>query len=72
MTSPTFLAESLWSVDADTLLRIGIKGVILDLDNTIVDWNESWLRPEVRAWVAAAKERGLRFCLVSNALRGSA
>ena len=70
MTPPTFLAESLWSVDADTLLRIGIKGVILDLDNTIVDWNESWLRPEVRAWVAAAKERGLRFCLVSNALRG--
>lgn len=70
MTPPTFLAESLWSVDVDTLLRIGIRGVILDLDNTIVDWNESWLRPEVRAWMAAAKERGLRFCLVSNALRG--
>ena len=70
MTPPTYLAECLWSVDLDTLLRIGIRGVILDLDNTIVDWNESWLRPEVRTWMAAAQERGLRLCLVSNALRG--
>jgi hypothetical protein len=70
VTPPTFLAESLWSVDLDTLLEMGIKGVILDLDNTLVDWNESWLRPQVLQWIAAAKERGIRLCLVSNALRG--
>lgn len=70
LVTPTFLAESVWSVDLDALVRLGVRGIILDLDNTIVDWNQSWLRPEVREWVRSARERGLGLCLVSNAVRG--
>jgi len=66
---PTFLADSVWAVKLDALVRLGIRAIILDLDNTIVDWNQSWLRPQVREWVSAAQERGLGLCLVSNALR---
>ena len=68
--TPTFLADSIWCIDLEALVQRGIRGIILDLDNTIVDWNGSWLRPEVVEWVHAARARGLRLCLVSNALRG--
>ncbi len=69
--SPTFLAESVWSVDLDALARAGVRGIILDLDNTIVDWGETWIRPQVAAWVQAARDRGFQLCIVSNALRGA-
>ena len=71
LVRPTFLAEAVWAIDLDTLLRRGIRGLLLDLDNTLVDWNGSWVRPEVRAWVNAARRSGLGLCLVSNAFRGA-
>lgn len=69
--SPTYLAESVWEIDLEALARVGVRGLILDLDNTIVDWGETWVRPQVAAWVAAARAQGFRLCIVSNALRGA-
>jgi putative phosphatase len=67
---PTLMARYVWEIDQDWLWERGIRGLVLDLDNTLVEWNREELRPEVRAWVAAAQRRGLRLCLVSNAFRG--
>ncbi len=67
---PTLMARCLWEIDLDRLWEQGVRGLILDLDNTLVEWNRADLRPEVRAWVEAAQRRGLRLCLVSNAFRG--
>jgi HAD superfamily phosphatase (TIGR01668 family) len=67
---PTLLSETVWDIDLDTLWQRGIRGLILDLDNTIVDWNDTWVRPEVRDWIANARRRGLRMCVASNALKG--
>ena len=67
---PTIMAERIWEVDLEALCARGVRGLILDLDNTLVDWNAETLRPEVRVWVEEARERGLRMCLVSNAFYG--
>jgi HAD superfamily phosphatase (TIGR01668 family) len=67
---PTFLARAIWEIDAEALWDHGVRGLVLDLDNTLVDWNEEWVRPEVRAWLDAARGRGMTLCLVSNAVRG--
>jgi len=48
------------------LLGRGIRGVILDLDNTVVPWGEEEVPPAHLAWTARAKECGLKLCLVSN------
>lgn len=67
---PARMARCIWELDLDQLWEQGVRGLILDLDNTLVEWNREELRPEVRAWVEAARRRGLRLCLVSNAFRG--
>jgi hypothetical protein len=67
---PTVMVEQIWEVDLEALWERGVRGLLLDLDNTLVDWNAEELRPPVRAWVDSAKQRGLRLCLVSNALYG--
>ena len=66
---PTLLADKIWEIDLEDLSARGIRGLILDLDNTLVDWNESFLRPEVEAWLAKARAVGMRLCLASNAVR---
>jgi HAD superfamily phosphatase (TIGR01668 family) len=67
---PTVMAEKIWEVDLEALWERGVRGLLLDLDNTLVNWNAEELRPQVREWVEAAKRRGMRLCLVSNALYG--
>jgi hypothetical protein len=67
---PTLLADKIWEIVLEDLTGRGIRGLILDLDNTLVDWNESFLRPEVEVWLAKARAVGMRLCLASNAVRG--
>jgi HAD superfamily phosphatase (TIGR01668 family) len=66
---PTRLADAVWEVDLDWLASRGIRGLVLDLDNTLADWEGTRVRPEVRAWLEAARARGFGLCLASNAMR---
>lgn len=58
--------ESVYTIDLRALLARGIRGVILDLDNTLVPWGARAAPPELLAWIASGQREGLRFCIVSN------
>lgn len=64
---PTLLADAVWKVDLEDLWDRGIRGIILDLDNTIAPWRRDDVVPEARVWIEAAQRRGFKLCLVSNA-----
>jgi HAD superfamily phosphatase (TIGR01668 family) len=70
LRAPWRLVGAIWELDPGALREAGVRGLILDLDNTLVDWNENYVRPEVRAWLARAREEGLQLCLVSNSIGG--
>jgi hypothetical protein len=70
MLRPCLLVDAVWEIDLEALARAGTRALILDLDNTIVDWQATWVRPQVRAWVEAARARGFGISILSNALRG--
>lgn len=57
---------SVQDIDPEALRARGIEALLLDLDNTLVMWRSHDLRAEVSAWVARAREAGLRLCIVSN------
>jgi uncharacterized protein len=67
---PTMLAETIWQIDLPALWEASLRGLILDLDNTLTDWNATYLRPEIREWIEQAKSLGFQLCLVSNAIKG--
>lgn len=46
----------------------GIKGIILDLDNTILPWKAKTMSPEEALFLERLKARGFKICVVSNAL----
>lgn len=66
---PHWHFPSVFEVDLDKLKSLGIKGIVLDLDNTIVPGKKSQVPPEVQAWIDKAKEKGFRLCIFSNTLK---
>ncbi len=63
---PDEVVPSVSDIDPARLVQQGIQAVLLDLDNTLVPWQQVDVPGTVRRWVEAMKEAGLRLCLVSN------
>lgn len=57
---------SILEVRPDMLKNNGIRGVLFDLDNTIVRRDSDRFSPEVSDWLNELKRQGLRLGIVSN------
>ena len=51
------------------LMEVGIQGIILDLDNTIISEDDRYLSPYAEAWISQAKDLGIKFFILSNGKR---
>ncbi|BCL38721.1 YqeG family HAD IIIA-type phosphatase [Nostoc sp. MS1] len=60
---------TLAEIDIDWLKAAGIRGVILDLDNTIISEDDRYLSPWAENWIAEAKLAGLKLFILSNGKR---
>ncbi|HBE76881.1 MAG TPA: YqeG family HAD IIIA-type phosphatase [Firmicutes bacterium] len=65
---PRVQAESVLELDLVELQKAGIRGIIFDLDNTLVEWKQDNLAPEVVDLITKFKEAGFKMCILSNAL----
>jgi HAD superfamily phosphatase (TIGR01668 family) len=65
---PKLKTGSVWDLDLLDLKSRGIQGIIFDLDNTLVKWNQDILAPEIIATIKQAKQMGFKLSILSNAL----
>ena len=65
---PDEVLPSVLDIDLSSLKRRKIKGLLIDLDNTLVGWGESHMEPGFAAWIKQAREAGFEVSLVSNAM----
>lgn len=63
---PAEYRPSIFAVDLDRLRARGIRGLIVDLDNTLGPWRLAEPDPAVREWFRRAQAAGFRICIVSN------
>jgi len=68
LLTPDFFVPSIYDVDLDALRRRGIRGLIIDLDNTLATRDEDVPTDRLRRWLATARANGFRICIVSNNL----
>jgi hypothetical protein len=68
LLQPDLILEDVFAIDLPRLQANGIKGLLIDLDNTIVPWEESLMEERFITWVQQVKEQGFAICLVTNAL----
>ena len=65
---PDLYISRIWEIDYEILDKLGTKGIICDLDNTIVPWDEDSLSVEMLEWFSHLKENQISICLLSNSL----
>jgi HAD superfamily phosphatase (TIGR01668 family) len=63
---PDAHAASLVDVDVAGLWERGLRGIVLDLDNTCCAYHQPELADGVADWVADARDRGFRIVMLSN------
>ncbi|HHX01443.1 MAG TPA: YqeG family HAD IIIA-type phosphatase [Firmicutes bacterium] len=63
---PKQVCNRVTDINLAKLRKLGISGLMLDLDNTLVRYDSEELDQEFKAWIAKAKSEGFRICLVSN------
>lgn len=63
------MATSLLTINMEELKRREIKGIIIDLDNTIIPWDSSELPSDIFDCLQHWLDNGLKICLLSNNTR---
>lgn len=63
---PDFHVLSLNEIPILELKEKGIKGLIIDLDNTLTNWNCHNIDPTVYKWLMDLNKWGFKTCILSN------
>ena len=65
---PHHKVETVSEVRVQDLRARGIAGVILDLDNTLVLWQQEEMAEHVVLWLEELKAAGMQLCILSNSV----
>lgn len=68
MFHPEYFVDTVFNIDFDQLKSIGIKHILIDIDNTIVPFKEPLPTEAIKAFIDEGKAKGFDFCIVSNTL----
>lgn len=63
---PTYIYPKVEDLPLADFYEAGIRGLILDLDDTLTRKNSTYFTPAVREWLQDAKRRGIQCYIVSN------
>lgn len=62
---PKIYLENAIEIKEELIKKNDIKGIILDVDNTLIYYNKELLQG-IEEWCENLKQKGIKFCIVSN------
>lgn len=66
LLTPDLHIESVFKLDLEELKKNNIKGLIIDIDNTLVSWDIKYVTERAKQWLLDLEKEGFKVCLVSN------
>ncbi len=60
--------SSVIDVTVPHLIEMGIRAVILDLDNTLVKWHQEEIDEDIMVWLQALQQEKMELCILSNSV----
>lgn len=63
---PDLYVDTLLAIPVQELVGMGIRAIIIDLDNTITEWNSPDLKKEIVEWFESLQQNKIRVCIASN------
>ena len=58
--------KSIFDITPESLIEKGVKGIITDLDNTLVEWDRPSATPKLIEWFENMKKHNILVTIVSN------
>ncbi len=65
MIYPREYVDNVRKISIDLLKKNNIKGLILDVDNTLIDFSKN-MPDGTKEWVDEVKKQGIKCCILSN------
>jgi len=66
LLTPDLYVESVLELNLEKLKERNIKGLIIDIDNTLVSWEIKYASEKTKEWLLNLEKEGFKVCLVSN------
>jgi len=63
---PSEFVKTVYDISPERLKEKGIRGIITDLDNTLVEWDRPSATPKLVEWLKSMKDAGIQVTIVSN------
>lgn len=63
---PDQYLQSVYHLNLNDLRKKNIKGIITDLDNTLIEWDRPEATPELLDWFRLVEQQGFQVTIVSN------
>ncbi|MBA9025513.1 YqeG family HAD IIIA-type phosphatase [Peribacillus huizhouensis] len=63
---PNEHVKSIFEIKPEDLNKKGVKGIITDLDNTLVEWDRPSATPKLIEWFESMRNHGILVTIVSN------
>ena len=64
--TPTYMFGHYYEITPDFLQSIGVRALLIDIDNTLAPYEQPEPDDRIRAWFKALQDNGIRAALVSN------
>lgn len=64
---PDLMVDKVQDIDLEVLMKKNIKGLLLDIDNTLVPQRMKEADENAVKWIEKVKSAGFKVCIVSNA-----
>ena len=68
LLTPNMQVRKITDITIEILKENNIKGMILDVDNTLIDLDRVPLEG-IKEWIDNMKNEGIKFCIASNSLK---
>lgn len=62
---PKLYLKNVTEINISILKKYNLKGLILDIDNTLIDYNKNLLEGAEK-WAENLKQQGIKLCILSN------
>lgn len=63
---PKEFVRSVFEITPEKLKKMGIKGIITDLDNTLIEWDRPDATEELVEWLKTLHDAGIQIVILSN------
>lgn len=64
--SPDLYVRDIYGINLEYIKNRNIKGLLVDLDNTLLAWDSFEADERLMSWIEACKAKGFSLCIVSN------